>query len=256
MARVKILLRVLMVVFALSRWVLPAMGVIDLTVTWDEEWPVVLEAGWGVLFTVGTGGAVLVAGVRPRSARPALVQLTVVTLALAVAAALGHEPETWWIFVMLAIQLPLVRLLAGTPAAGRMPRNPALLALAALAAIPAVGYAWWCLDQNRQSLPHGDITNDVDHFAVQGALGLVLVALPLVAGVRTEGRRLLGTSAALMAAYLGLVSLAWPGALAGFSAVWSVATMVWAAAVLGAAWSPLRAVTTVTDPGDLVGADA
>ena len=31
------------------------MGVIDLAVTWDPDWPVALEAGWGLLCTIGLG---------------------------------------------------------------------------------------------------------------------------------------------------------------------------------------------------------
>jgi hypothetical protein len=242
MAPVRIMLRVLMALFAISWWVLPAMGVIDLTVTWDEDWPVVLEAGWGVLFTVGTGAALLGVALRPRLARAALAQLSMITAALALGAITGHEPQMWWIFAMLAIQLPLLNLLAGPPVHG--PRSPALLLLATAGAGPGLGYAWWCLEQNRLSLPHGDITNDVDHFAVQGALGLTLVALPLVAGLWAEGRRLLGTSTALMAGYLGLVSFAWPGAVGGFDPPWSIATMAWAAGILVAAWWPSAGAST------------
>ena len=51
-------------------------------------------------------------------------------------------------------------------------------------------------------------------------------------------RRLLGTSTALMAWYLGLVSYNWPDAAGGFSAGWSIAVMLWSATVLAAAWWP------------------
>jgi hypothetical protein len=36
--------RLLAVLWALSWWVFPGFGVIDLSVTWDPGWPVVLEA--------------------------------------------------------------------------------------------------------------------------------------------------------------------------------------------------------------------
>ena len=39
-------------VFALSWLVLPGFGVIDLSVTWNADWPQVLEAGWGLFATV------------------------------------------------------------------------------------------------------------------------------------------------------------------------------------------------------------
>lgn len=226
-----------MVLFAASWWILPAMGVIDLTVTWDEEWPVVLEAGWGVLFT-GLGLSFLVSGIAPRIAPAALVHGYVVTVALVVAAVAGLEPETWWIFAMLAIELPVLRLLARRSPSVRRGLHPPMAALAVLAAPVGLAYAWSMADKNRQALPHGDITNDVDHFSVQAALGLALVLLPLAAALLPLTRRLLGTVAALMAGYLGLVSSQWQGQLGGFDESWSVATMAWAAAVLVAAWWP------------------
>jgi hypothetical protein len=235
-----------MVLFAASWWILPAMGVIDLTVTWDEEWPVVLEAGWGVLFT-GLGLSFLLSGVAPRIAPAARVHGYVVTATLLVAAVAGLEPETWWIFAMLAVQLPLLRLLARRSPILRRSVHPPMTALAVLAAPVGLVYAWSMADKNRQALPHGDLTNDVDHFSVQAALGLTLVLLPLAAALLPATRRLLGTVTALMAGYLGLVSYHWQGQHGGFDASWSVATMAWAAAVLVAAWWPAREQATTSE---------
>ena len=91
---------------ALTWWVLPGFGVIDLTVTWDPEWPVMLEAGWGVLFTVGVGLPFLVVAIRPGLGRAALAQLYVVTAALVVGVVAGLEPQSWWIFAMLLLEVP------------------------------------------------------------------------------------------------------------------------------------------------------
>jgi hypothetical protein len=77
----------------------------------------------------------------------------------------------------------------------------------------------------------GDITMGVDHYAVQGALAVTLVALPLAAACWPRGRTHLGASAGLAAGYLGLVSLAFPGADAGFGPVWSGLCLAWGAAV-------------------------
>lgn len=238
-----ILLRALMVLFAASWWILPAMGVIDLTVTWDEAWPVVLEAGWGVLFT-GLGLSFLLSGIAPRIAPAALVHGYVVTVTLLIAAVVSLEPETWWIFAMLAIQLPVLRRLARRSTGVRRGLHAPMAALAALAAPVGLAYAWSMADQNRQTLPHGDITNGVDHFSVQAALGLTLVLLPLVAALLPGTRRLLGSVTALMAGYLGLVSYHWQGQHGGFDEAWSTATMAWAAAVLVAAWWPVGRLPT------------
>lgn len=230
------LLRVLMVLFAFTWWLLPAMGVIDLSVTWDPGWPVILEAGWGVLFT-GVGLSFLLAGVAARLTEAALLHTYVTSGVLVVAALVSQEPETWWIFAMLLIQVALLRLLAGGVPVGGAPYLP-LAILAAVAAPVGLTYAWQMAAKNRQSIPHGDITNGVDHFSVQAALGLLLVALPLAGALRSSTRRLLGTITSLMAGYLGLLSYHWPGELGGFDAGWSIAVMVWAGAVLVAAWWP------------------
>ena len=41
--------------------VLPGFGAIDLSVTWSPDWPQVLEAGWGLQFTVLVGAPFVVA---------------------------------------------------------------------------------------------------------------------------------------------------------------------------------------------------
>ena len=236
MPPVRPLLRGLASLSALTWWVLPGMGVIDLTVTWDPDWPVMLEAGWGLLCTVGLGLPFLLAAVAPAYARSALTQVLVVGAALAVAAVVGQEPPMWWFFVLLALEVPALALLGRGPAASA-PRSPLLLVLAAVAAPVALAHAWSMLADNRALHVDGDITMGVDHYAVQGALGLALVALPVVAGLGL-GRRLLGTSTALMAGYLGLVGYSWVDVQADLGDAASLGAMAWAAAVLSATWWP------------------
>ena len=241
-------LRALLVLCTLTWWVLPGMGVIDLGVTWDPDWPVMLEAGWGLLFTVGLGLPFLVTAIRSGLARPALLQLYAVTASLLVGVIAGLEPQSWWIFVGLALQIPLVHAVAPRETRRVVSRSRThlpLLALAVVAAPVALTYAWDMARLNRLSLLTSDITNGVDHYSVQAALAVALVALPTVAALPastqpTAARRLLGTSAALMAAYLGAVSHDWPGTAAGFDAAWSVAVLIWALCVLGASWWPAR----------------
>ena len=209
----RLLIRALLVVCTLTWWVLPGFGLIDLTVTWDPEWPVMLEAGWGVLFTVGVGLPFLVVAIRPGLARASLAQLYVVTAALVVGVVAGLEPQSWWIFAMLLLEVPLIFAMAPSTRLQRGRTQAPLLALAVIATPAALVYAWDMADLNRLSLPNSDITNFVDHYAVQAALALALIALPAVAALWPDTRRLLGTSTALMAGYLGLVSYFWPGEL-------------------------------------------
>jgi hypothetical protein len=237
---VRAMIRILLVLCTLSWWVLPGMGLIDLSVTWDPEWPVMLEAGWGLLFTFGLGLPFLVVAVRPGLARAALAQLYVVAGALLVGALVGLEPQAWWIFAGLVLEVPLVHALARrTPSAWTRP-HPPLLVLAVAATPVGLAYAWEMARLNRLALITSDVTNSVDHYSVQGALALALCALPAVAAFRPEAARLLGTSAGLSAAYLALVSYHWPGVSAGFGTAWSVAVMAWSVAVVVAAWWPRR----------------
>ena len=241
----RILIRVLLALLALAWFVAPGMGLIDLSVTWDEDWPVMLEAGWGLLCTVGLGIPTLIAAARPGHASAVSVQLYVVTAMLLVGVLLGREPQAWWFFVLLAVELVLLRVLGTESSPGAAGRDNALLALAALGAPGWLPYAWWCFDQNRQSRFDADITMGTDHDAIQGALALALVALPLTAAIVGTGRRLLGTTTAMTAGYLGLLSLSWPDAVAGFDLGWSVAALAWGVLVGLTTWRPARRVARV-----------
>ena len=108
-----------------------------------------------------------------------------------------------------------------------------LLVLAALGIVPWLVHAERMFASNRRNagVLIGDVTMGVDHYAVQGALALALVALSLLAACWPRGRRYLGTSVGLCAGYVGLVSFAFPSTWAGLSPLWSVLCMAWAAAI-------------------------
>ena len=106
------LARVLAALFAASWVVFPGFGVIDLSVTWSSEWPQVLEAGWGLFFTVLVGVPFVVIAARPRSAGPAVAQLAVATIALAVSVVAGREASLTWVPVVLAVETLVVAWLA------------------------------------------------------------------------------------------------------------------------------------------------
>jgi hypothetical protein len=75
---------------------------------------------------------------------------------------------------------------------------------------------------------------------VQGALALALIAPASLAAVWRRGRRHLGVAAGLSAAYVGLVSYAFPDSWAGFSPTWSVLCLAWGLAVAVLALVPPR----------------
>jgi hypothetical protein len=48
-------------------WLFPGFAIIDLTATWDPESPVVLEAGWGLLFGALVTAPLVALAFRPDS---------------------------------------------------------------------------------------------------------------------------------------------------------------------------------------------
>jgi hypothetical protein len=241
--------RLLAAFSALTWLVFPGFGLIDLSVTWDPDWPVVLEASWGVFMTVLVGGSLLAVAVRPRRPAPAAVTLLVALLAMLVSVVLGLEaPLLGYVAVLVVQALTLAALLCGV--SGREPLHPLvwsvrrpLLVVAALGVVPWLVHAERMYRGNRGNagVVIGDVTMGVDHYAVQGALALSLVVLALLAAIWPRGRRHLGVSVGLCAGYLGVVSYAFPATWAGFDAGWSVLCVAWAAAVaLGSLLPPLE----------------
>jgi hypothetical protein len=230
-ARVRLVLaRVLALLFAASWIAFPGFGAIDLSVTWDPDWPQVLEAGWGLFFTVLVGVPFVVVAARPRSHGPAVAQLAVATIALAVSVVVGREGALTWVSVLLAIETFLVAWLCAPARRSRTASrrlDAAMLALAALGVVPWLVYAVDMWAANREGRSDSDITNGIDHYAVQGALGLALAVLPAVASVRPVLTPLAPVCAGIAAAYLGLVSFAWEDAAGGFGPGWSAAAMAW-----------------------------
>jgi hypothetical protein len=224
--------RVAAAIFALTWLVLPGFGVIDLSVTWNADWPVMLEAGWGLLFSGLVGAAFLAIAVSPRRAAAPITQLLAVTAALALSAVLSDE----WRLLTLAAAVGLET--AGLwLAAGRVPLRPhraalsrPLAALAMVGAVPWLLYAVTMYRANRQGAAI-DITLGINHYAVQGALALALVILAGLASEWPHLRRLTGTLIGLVAIYLGTVSLFWQGTLAGYDKGWSALTVAWGAGI-------------------------
>ena len=239
--------RVLAAVFALTWLLFPGFGLIDLSVTWDPSWARVLEAGWGVFFTVLVGAAFVAVAVSLRRAVGPAVQLYVAAAALAVAAPLAAESGVLYLALVLTVETAIVCAPATAPLIRdreRMRFAPdwPLTVIAAGAAIPWSIYAFHMFRLNRRSLgvfdnsgrgvETTDITIGIDHYAVQGALGIAVAVLALLAGLWPAVRRYIGVSVALAAGYIGLVSLdahPHPGSV---NRVWSLLCVCWAGAIL------------------------
>jgi hypothetical protein len=236
--------RVLALLCALTWLVLPGFGLIDLSVSWDPDWPVVLEASWGVFMTVLVGGSFLVVAVHPRRSAPAFVVLVLALGALLLSAAAGLEWQLLGYAALLAVEMPVLLLASGRERVAPLNWSvqPSLLAVAALGVVPWLVHAGRVYRANRRDAGETiqELTMGVDHHAVQGALAVALVALSLATALWPRGRRHLGLAIGMCAGYLGLVSFAFPGGWMGFSPLWSVLCMAWGAAIAGLAIAPGR----------------
>jgi hypothetical protein len=231
-------------VFAISWLVLPGFGLIDLSVTWDADWPQVLEAGWGLFATAIVGAAFLMLAVRPRVSMPAVAQLAVATGSLAVSAVVARETGLLVLAALLGLETAIVGgLLRGAWRDGMELWRPfsrisrLLLLLAAVGAVPWLAYALHMWSLNREERSDSDITMGIDHYAMQGALALALVVLPLLAALRADLHPFVPVCAGAAACYLGLVSLAWPDAAGGLGRAWSIAAMAWGLALVAATFA-------------------
>ena len=120
------------------------------------------------------------------------------------------------------------------------------LALAGLGVVPWLAYAIDMWAANREARPDTDITNGIDHYAVQGALGLALAVLPALAALRPALTPFVPVCAGIAAAYLGLVSVAWQDAAGGFGRAWSAAAVAWGLALIASALMPRRRTTSTS----------
>jgi hypothetical protein len=231
--------RVVAALSAVTWLFLPGFGLIDLSVTWDPDWAVVLEASWATTMCVLVGGSFLALAVAPRRPAPALVTLGATLVTWLVAVAAGLEPALLLYVAMLAVEGTLVTwLLARVP--GREPFRSSgfavrwpLFGVAAAGVVPWLWHAERMLRGSRRDAGEtiNELTMNVDHYTVQGAWAVVLPTLALLAACWPRGRAYLAVGVGLSAGYVGLVSYAFPGTWGGFTPTWSVACMAWAAAV-------------------------
>jgi hypothetical protein len=224
--------------------VLPGFGLVDLSVTWSEDWPQALEAGWGLFATVIVGAAFLLVAVLPRASTAGVSQLVIATLALAISAAASNEGRLFLLVAFLAVQTVLVAILlraVGDVARFRTRsslRSRPVLLVACAGAIPWFAYALHMWSLNRENRSDSDVTVGIDHYSVQGALALSLAVLPLFAALREDARPFVPLCVGLAAFYLGLVSLAWPSTPGGLGRAWSAVAIAWALALFAATLAP------------------
>ncbi|WP_341358924.1 hypothetical protein V5H98_14335 [Georgenia sp. M64] len=229
------LARVVAALFALiAAFIL--MGLIDLLtlpgwVNQDFEWEVPLEASWGALFTFFLAGAYVWVALYPQAPWPAFVQLAISGLALLVSAVAGTDWRPLALATGVAVSGLLLWRLVGRPVPavpGGRPSAPwAMLAVAVLGVPLWLPYALTAFSQSRAGVL-GSITQGIEHWPVQGAVGVALMVGSLALAVWDDGRPLLRVAVSLSAVYIGMAELAYPdraGAMG--SLLWGIGVTLW-----------------------------
>ncbi len=211
------------------------LGLIDLftLLGWVDQsyvWEVPLEASWGSLFTFLVAGSCLWVALFPGAPWPALVQLGISALSLAVSAAVGLDWRPLALAVGIAVSgLGLWQLLGRPPAdlGGPPSVQRAVLAVALLGFPLWLPYASVAFERSRTGVL-GSVTQGIEHWPVQGAVAVALVLAALVLAVYEDGRPLLRVAVSLSAVWIGMAELAYPdrdGAMG--SVLWGVGVTLW-----------------------------
>lgn len=227
-------------------WGVLFFGIVDLATVLlqDERFHehYLVEAGWGLLYTVLVMLPLLVWAVIVRSV-VLLQQLLATAAAVLVAGLAGAAPGQVLpaVFLALSAWVPaiLVRRSLRLPRMAPAQTHPLLAALAGVALVGAMAYAVVVLRASYVGVPD-DNTWGLLHLPMQAGLGLAIAATTaVVALVQAGGQepwRVGTVFPALAAGGLGAFSLVYPDHLASLGNVGGALTLVWALALLA---SPL-----------------
>jgi hypothetical protein len=213
----------------------------------DQARNQVLDAGWGLVFGVILPLGLLAQLHRPERRIAGLQQTAVVAFAVAIAGAAG---EAWGYLALAAgiagacALLVLLHPARRTFLAQGQRLDAVMLALAGVAAVPALVYARRMASAQRRDLPPADaVSNGLHHWTVMTALALIVLLLVLLAAVRTSGWRIPATSASVAAGAWAISCLLAPAAAAGSEGhAWAWGVLGWAVVTL--------TVAAVSRPGD------
>ena len=160
------------------------MGLIDLGTVFGlsdprYQWPMSQEASWGALFTFLVAGGFGWIATVPHRPWPGLVLLVMVTVSLLLGGAVLVDVGPVWLALGLAAATGTVWLLLRPgrfPDRLRLPHRPAATAVALAGVALWLGYAWNSYAAAVLTYDLGDVTNGINHWPVQVALGLALAA--------------------------------------------------------------------------------
>lgn len=220
----RIVAALLAAVFGLLFFSLPLL-VLSWASSGEDEIHAVHGIGWGVL-----AGLLLAVGLAAHAIAPRLVaplQLAAAAvLALVVATALGDAgglPQA--APFVLALGLLVFLSPARSAFADLAPRNRVLLAIAVVAAVPLLVYAWDQAGLSRSAAPTDPHVAEEDHYGSMAGMGIALFLGGVVAAAQRPGWRVALWCAGLGAVLFGLASLIL-GSAGAVTAVWGVVAVV------------------------------
>lgn len=220
----------------------PMMGLVDLATVFglsdpQFDWAMSLEASWGSLFTFLIAGAFGWIGSRPAQSWSGLALLGILVVALLLSSLVLLDPGPAWVALALAGATAAIYLLAppGPPHARQSGRHGwrSVWAFVVAVGVPLwLAYSWFAYAAATSGV-EGDITNGVEHWPVQFALGVSLAAGAALLVARRYDAMLWRMSFALSAGIVAYASLAYPdraGAMPHW--LWAAGIATWAVAVL------------------------
>lgn len=243
-------IRTLAVVFALL-WAVLGFGIVDLwvTVAPSAEWrPVaLLDGGWGLLVTVLIAAGLALIAFRPQWTNDIVMQLLMIAGLFTVSGWLGDEPAVWWMVLSLLVQALVLGGLASAlrrrgatrdarPETETADHVSLLGWLTALGAVPWLVYAADMYAANRALRAPTELTNNVNHWAIQGALAVALVLFAGLAALRPSLRRFNAVRVGICAVYFGLSSLRFPEVAAALPTVWAWLAIGWGVLIAAVAF--------------------
>jgi hypothetical protein len=225
---------------------IPFFGLIDLgtlvgAANPEYEWAVPLEVSWGSLFTFLVAGSYVWIALVPGRARPALLQLGIVVAALAVAAVGGLDVRPAFVAAGIGASGLVLGWLSRAFDGWRVKLSADLLPVlvAVMGAALWLPYALAALERSREGAA-GDLTNEIEHWPIQGATGLALAIGGAAMAVWRPARQLFRITLSLSAVFVGMANIGFPdrvGATQGLQ--WAVAITVWGVlvALIPARWT-------------------
>lgn len=232
----------LVAVLAAIVWAFLYYGLIDLSVVilQDERFYdfYLVDAGWGLLYTVLVGFALVAFAVRP-SATVYLQQLIVISAAILVCALITPASGQVAPAVLLAVTGMVLSVCSGNglvPVRGLSVRglNKGMAVLAVIAAVCSVAYAAKMIQAARAGHSDDD-TWGLMHLPMQAAFAVSVAGCAVLAmladAAKSRGWQVPAWSAAMSAMWLGTLSIAYPRHLGSLGGTGGVAAIVWGVAL-------------------------